>query len=520
MKISPSQASTELREALTAIVGEANISVANLERLSYCRDLNPMANLATNDGRLGPLPDVIVWPHEVDQVVRLVKLAAERRVPLIPFGAGSGVCGGTTPLRGGIILDLKKMKRILALDEKSLAVTAEAGIIGQHLEMELNRQGYTMGHFPSSIYTSTLGGYLAARSAGQLSAKYGKIEDMVLGLEVVLGTGEIMRTPVAPRASLGPDWNQIFVGSEGTLGVITSATCRIRPYPPSREFASFVFPTIEAGIEGMRLLMQNELKPAAVRLYDELDTALVGTGSKQGESSESFFDSLPISQFGNAVKSLVPGLVRRAERFVGQRADLANELQRFATKGCLLVLTFEGEELLTRAEKNLATEICEKAEGVNKGPEPAMRWWKNRYHVSYGQSKVFYHGAFVDTIEMATTWRKIADLYHEIRRAVREKAFIMAHFSHAYHEGCSVYFTFVSAGTDVEKARQTHRQVWDAAVAACHRVGGAMSHHHGIGYTKAPYMHEEHGQAMRIFEALKQEMDPAGILNPGKMGLS
>ena len=519
MRITPSQTSAELREALVGIVGEAYVSASSLDRLSYCRDLNPMSNLAANDGRLGPMPDVIVWPRNLDQVVRLVKLAVEHRVPLIPFGAGSGVCGGTVPLRGGIILDLKKMKRIIALDEKSLTVTAEAGIIGQHLEMELNRKGYTMGHFPSSIYSSTLGGYLAARSAGQLSSKYGKIEDMVMGLEVVLGTGEVMRTPVAPRASLGPDWNQIFVGSEGTLGIITSATCRVRPYPASREYASFVFPTIEIGVNAMRLLMQHEIRPAAMRLYDELDTVLVGTSSKEGESEDSFLDAIPISQFGNVVKGLVPGLVRRAERFIGQRADLVNQLQRFATKGCLLVLTFEGEEYLTRAEKALATEICEKAEGVNKGPEPAMRWWKSRYHVSYKQSKVFYHGAFVDTIEMATTWRKVTDLYHEVRKAVRDRAFIMAHFSHAYLDGCSVYFTFVSAATDTDKAQQTHRHVWDAAAAACHRVGGAVSHHHGIGYVKAPYMMEEHGQTMRIYAALKQEMDPAGILNPGKMGL-
>lgn len=519
MRITPSQASTDLREALARIVGGANLSITNLDRLSYCRDLNPMANLATNDGKFGPMPDVIVWPTSTDQVVQLVRLANERRVPLIPYGAGSGVCGGTVPLRGGVIVDLKKMRRILLLDEKSLTVTAEAGIIGQHLEMELNRFGYTMGHFPSSVYTSTLGGYLAARSAGQLSSKYGKIEDMALGMEVVLGTGEIMRTPVAPRAALGPDWNQVFIGSEGTLGIITSATCRIRPYPPSREFASFVFPDPETGVEAMRLMMQNELRPAAMRLYDELDTVLVGSGSKEGESSDSFFDSLPISEFGTAIKSMVPGLIRRTERFFAQRADMINRLERFATRGCLLVLTFEGEEELTHAEKALATEICEKGQGVNKGPAPAERWWKNRYHVSYKQSKIFYHGAFVDTIEMATTWRKVVELYHEVRKAVRDKAFIMAHFSHAYLDGCSVYFTFVSAANDTEKAKHLHRQVWDAAVAACHRVGATLSHHHGIGYLKAPYMHEEHGQTMRLYEALKREMDPAGILNPGKMGL-
>ncbi|NLH46980.1 MAG: FAD-binding oxidoreductase [Myxococcales bacterium] len=518
MNLAPSQLTSGIKERLRAIVGDANISLTDIDRLSYCHDNNPMFNLATNEGRIGPLPDVIVWPADTAQVVQIVRLANETRTPIIPYGAGSGVCGGIVALHGGIILDLKKMKRILEIDEKSLTVRAETGILGQLLELELNRRGYTMGHFPSSIYSSTLGGYLAARSAGQLSAKYGKIEDMVLALEAVLGTGEILRTQAAPRAAQGPDWNQMLIGSEGTLGIITEATVRIRPLPAARHFLSFHFDSIEAGVEAMRMLMRHDLQPAAMRLYDELDTALVGNKSKEGESNESYLDLLPLSQFGNVVQGLVPGAIKRAKRFFGQRADLINTLERFA-KGCLMVLTFEGDEELSREDKNLATLICEKLGGKNRGPEPAQRWWKNRYHVSYQQSKIFFHGAFVDTIEMATSWRRVPTLYHEVRRAVKDQAFIMAHFSHAYLDGCSVYFTFVTAAQSVDKAEAAYRAVWDAAVAACHRVGGTLSHHHGIGLSKARFMSEEHGAAMQLFEALKREMDPNGILNPAKMGL-
>jgi len=519
MHIAPGQASEKFLRAVTKVGGSDHLSLADLDRLSYSRDLNPVSNLATNEGRFGPMPDAVVWPADTQQVAQIVKLAAEHRTPLIPFGAGSGVCGGTVPLRGGIILDLKRMNNIIKLDEDSLAVTAGAGIIGQHLEMELNRKGYTMGHFPSSVYSSTLGGYLAARSAGQLSAKYGKIEDMILGLEAVLGTGEILRTTATPRASLGPDWNQVLIGSEGTLAIITEATCRIRPYPAERRFTSFVFPGPSEGTEAIRQIMRHELRPAAIRLYDELDTVLVGTSSKNEESSESFWNAIPLSQFGNFVKSVAPGLIRRTERFFGKRADLINLLEKFATKGCLLVMTFEGESDLVADEEALAVELCEKLGGVNHGPEAALRWWNNRYHVSYKQSKVFYHGAIVDTIEMATTWDKLVPLYEEVRQAVRDMAFIMAHFSHAYLDGASVYFTFVTAAPNVEKAEQAHRAVWDAAATACQRIGAAISHHHGIGYTKARFMSEEHGPMMRVYEALKREMDPAGILNPGKMGL-
>jgi alkyldihydroxyacetonephosphate synthase len=524
MTLSPSQATTETRERLRGIVGGANVSLSDLDRLTYSHDNAPILNLSANEGRVGPLPDVIVWPANVAAVVQIVRLANETRTPIVPYGAGSGVCGGAAPLRGGIILDMKRMKQIVDLDEESLTVTAGAGILGQLLESELNRRGYTMGHFPSSIYSSTLGGYLAARSAGQLSAKYGKIEDMVMGLEAVLGTGELLRTPSAPRRPPGPDWNQILVGSEGVLGIITEATCRVRPNPESRRFLSFMFPTIETGVEAMRLLMRHELRPAAMRLYDELDTAIVGNSSKEGESRESILNFIPLSQFGDLLASIVPGgalpaAIKRVGRFLGQRADLINTLDRFA-KGCLLVLTFEGDEELTREEADMATLICEKVGGRDKGPDPAMRWWKNRYHVSYLQSKVFYHGAIVDTIEFACTWRRVAQLYHAVRDSVRELAFIMAHFSHAYLDGCSIYFTFITSAANIDKTEAAHRAVWDAAVGACHRVGATLSHHHGIGFTKARFMPDEHGAAMQLFQAFKKEMDPNGILNPGKMGLA
>jgi alkyldihydroxyacetonephosphate synthase len=269
----------------------------------------------------------------------------------------------------------------------------------------------------------------------------------------------------------------------------------------------------------MRLMMRHGLLPSAMRLYDELDTAIIGSSSKEGESDESFLDFLPLSQFGDFIRSVVPTAVRKAERFFAQRADLVNTLERFA-KGCLLVLMFEGDEEFTREELEVATLICEQVGGKNRGPEPAQRWYKNRYHVSYFQSKVFYHGALVDTIEVACTWRRVNQLYHEVREAVRPLAFIMAHFSHAYPDGCSIYFTFVTAAPTVEKAEAAYRAVWDAAIGATHRVGGALSHHHGVGYTKARYMVDEHGAGMRLFAAFKEQMDPNNILNPGKMGLS
>lgn len=505
-------------EKLAGIVGQEHISTSHIDRYTYSRDMSPVNLIHSTEGTLLHSPSVIVWPETTKQVSQICKLAYSNKIPMVPFGAGSSVVGGTLPFKGGIIIDLKRMSDVYDLDEQSNLVTAGAGIIGEHLERELARHGFTMGHFPSSIYSSTLGGYLAARSAGQLSAKYGKIEDMVVGLEVVLPQGEIVNTVVAPRSATGPDWTQVIVGSEGTLGFITKATCKIWPAPTSRRFLSFIFPDPSSGVEAMRVMFRHDLRPAAVRLYDELDTMLVGTSGKSGIGG-SPLDFIPVKEFSNLLGQFVPGFFKKTKRMFAKRADLVNKLDRFATKGCLLVLMFEGENKLVDYEFEAATTICENIGGANKGPELALNWYSNRYHVSYKQSKVYHNGAFVDTIEVATTWEKVMRLYDALRSAVSPLAFIMAHFSHAYQEGCSIYFTFVSAGETPLECERNHKRIWDAAIEAALKVGATISHHHGVGYTKARFMKEEHHHFMEVYQALKDELDPDNLCNPGKMGL-
>src|SRR5215470_12916378 len=263
----------ELVRALTAIVGENQASTRAVDRSVYSRDMWPRLLLAVRAG--APVehpPDVVAWPATAGEIAEIIRVARQMQVPIVPYGAGSGVCGGAVPIHGGITLDLKRMDRVIAIDDGALTVTAECGLNGERLERALEARGLTLGHFPSSIYCSTLGGWLAARSAGQMSTKYGKIEDMVTSVTAVTGRGEILVSGAAGRAGVGPDWTQALVGSEGTLAVLCQATLRVRPAPETRLLRGFEFARLTAGLEGIRRVLQRDLRPAVVRLYDELDS--------------------------------------------------------------------------------------------------------------------------------------------------------------------------------------------------------------------------------------------------------
>ncbi|MEW6201782.1 MAG: FAD-binding oxidoreductase [bacterium] len=504
---------------LTDNFGEKNVSVSNTDRAAYSRDLWPLSTIwMLHENRMPYPPDAIVWAENEEQIAKLLKLANEKKFPIIAYGAGSGVCGGTLPLYGGVILDIKKMDKIVEINDKSLTVRVQTGIIGQHLEHELNHKGYTMGHFPSSIYCSTVGGYLAARSAGQLSTKYGKIEDMVLSLRVVLADGTIVETTSTPRSATGPNFTQLFVGSEGTLGIITEAVLKIYPLPESRIFRGVLFKDIASGIEAIRRIMRSGVTPAAVRLYDELDTILVG--AKKEESVEAPIQYEPEEEKEDLVKKVTHKIFDGLQNILLGMPGVAGKLAESLHGKCLLIITFEGDSKLTETELKIALEECAKAGGEDKGEEPGRRWWENRYNVSYNMSKVFWRGSFTDTIDVAATWDKIEPLYHAVRKAVSPYGLIMAHFSHAYIHGCSIYFTVISRGRSEEDAAKRYKKIWDAALAVCADFGATVSHHHGIGLSKAQWLKKELGGLMDVYRSLKQVLDPNNILNPGKMGLT
>ncbi len=515
----------ELIEALLGVVGTQNVSTSPVDRVSYARDYWVREIIYLREGKVPHPPDVIVWPESAEKVARLLEIARQYKTCLIPYGAGSGVAGGTVPVRGGIIVDMKKMDQILFLDDSSLTVDVQTGILGQRLEMELNRRGYTMGHFPSSIYCSTLGGYLAGRSAGQLSTKYGKIEDMVLAMEVVLPSGKIFHTVKTPRAAAGPDMNQIFAGSEGTLGIITTATMKIWPYPESVEFRAFKFKDVDTGAKAISKIMRTGIRPAVVRLYDQIDTIIGLAKKKESEHDTKGRSRLMEEPPKFSSKILGPVMDSLSELkiisvdLLLKKPKKINELMDNLPVGCLLILGFEGDKQLVQTELKISCGVCEELNGKDLGPGPGQSWYDHRYRMSYFPSKVLDAGFFFDTIEVATTWENLMPLYKGMKGAIGQHALVMAHFSHAYPQGCSIYFSFMAEAKNDGRAREKYDMIWKSAMDACSVHSSAISHHHGVGVLKAQWMAQELGAGTEVLSALKKSLDPDNILNPGKLGL-
>jgi alkyldihydroxyacetonephosphate synthase len=458
----------------------------------------------------------VVWPAHEEDVQSVVRFCGENDVPVVPYGAGSGVCGGTVPVRGGVVMDMKRLNRVLDIDLESRIVHAEAGILGQHLEEALNREGFTLGHYPSSIMCSTLGGWLATRSAGQMSSRYGKIEDMVLSLRAVSGSGEILDT--ADRGPGEPDWTQLLVGSEGTLGVLSSARLRIHPVPTTRWLRGYRFHHLADGIQGMRQVMQTGLQPAVLRLYDPFDT-LVSSGNlgpgvrKQGEDRGT-------GALGRGMRLGQAALRRIKNRALTTTLALPGVLNRLADlapTACMMVIAFEGTPETVEPQVETAQRILEGAGGTDAGPEPGERWLANRYEVSFKQSPLFAAGAFSDTMEVAVTWDRLETLYSRVREAVSAHVFVMAHLSHAYREGCGIYFSFVGYRPSASSLEALYDRVWESALEAVKEVGATVSHHHGVGLLKRDAMPYQHGEMLRVWRVLKDVLDPHGIMNPGKL---
>ncbi len=531
-----------LQRELEAIFGPRRVSTRMVDLETYSRDMWPRLLIAYREGRGGPRPHAVVWPEHVREVVAVVKLAREQGIPIVPYGGGSGVCGGAVPVLGGITIDMKRMQTIRSVSSAELVCDVEAGLNGERFERELARRGYTFGHFPSSIYCSTVGGWMATRAAGQLSTKYGKVEDRVAGLTVVTGRGEVIETDGPTRALRGPSWTQLICGSEGTLGIITSARLRVNPAPQQHVFRGYEVESIEAGTEAIRRIVQKGLRPAVIRLYDELDTLINSMSHHDPNEAEAVLEPPKLGVETGALPAW-PELQREERGFVDRMLALAkgkglrgtamnlalgksgvvNKLfgavEKVARRGCRMVIGLEGARIRTEVEAALTFAELEAAGAKDHGEDPGWAWLRHRYAVSYRMSPVFRDGAFVDTMEVASSWDRLQDLYHSVRNAIGQHAVVMAHFSHAYADGCSIYFTFAGHSPDAAGAERLYDAIWRDGMEATTRVGGTISHHHGVGLLKAPYMAGEHREAMALFEAAKQSLDPDGVMNPGKMGL-
>lgn len=484
-------------------------SADSLDTHAYARDLWPRATLALTGGVLPPSPAVVAWPRDAEQVEAALAWARAEDVVVVPYGAGSGVCGAAAGRAGSLVLDTKRMDHLGAVDEERRAVRMGPGLLGAHMEERLERLGWTVGHSPSSLWCSTVGGYAAARSAGQFSSRYGVFEDMLLGLRAVTPSGPISAGAFTPPGE--EDLLPVICGSEGALGVITDCLVRVSPTPELRRFRGYAFRSLEEAWDGMRAVMQAGLWPSVLRLYDALDTHIGGKlGHKAPKSAgPEGAGRQVLQQIREAVLS-VPGLRRHLLDLPLALPGLVNRLAGGLGKDVLLIIGFEGPSALVEAQLSAAAGLL--GAGRDLGPEPGEAWYAHRHDVSYKAAPVYAAGGFADTMEVAATWSSLPGLYRAVVAAIGRHALVMAHFSHVYREGCSIYFSFAGAGKV-----EVYDRLWTEALEAALASGGTVTHHHGVGQLKAAAAAREAGAAVRVWREIKAKLDPDGRMNPGRL---
>ena len=482
------------------------VSADPLDVLGYRRDLWPRTTLALTSGALPPAPAAVAWPRDPEQVAAALDWARAEDVLVVPYGAGSGVCGAASGRAGALVIDTKRLDAVGEVDPDARTVKVGPGILGAHLEEALERRGWMVGHSPSSLWCSTVGGYAAARSAGHFSSRYGVFDDMLLGLRAVTPGGPVHAGVWTPPGE--EDLLPVLCGSEGALGVITETLVRVQPVPERRAFRGFAFPSLEAAWEGERALMQAGLWPSVLRLYDAVDTHIGGKLAQKPRSADRAGRSV-LKQLRQAVLG-VPGLRRHLLDLPLALPGLVNRLASGLGKEVLLIVGFEGPSSLVDAQLTAATALLR--EGRDLGPAPGEAWYNHRHDVSYKAAPIFAAGGFADTMEVAATWSKLPGLYQSVVSAISRHAFVMAHFSHAYPEGCSIYFSFAGAGKV-----EVYDRLWTEALEAAHASGGTVTHHHGVGPLKAAAAAREAGAAVRVWREIKARLDPDDRMNPGRL---
>ena len=461
----------KIKSNLSEILGDNNFSDSEIDIFAYTKDSTMIGYNWTLEGKIAGLADFIIWPENKNQIIKILHLANSEEIPVIPYAEGSGVVGGAIPIRGGIIIDMKKFNQILKINEKDLTVTVQSGINGMNLERALNHKGYTCGNIPQSVQMSSVGGWTAHKAAGQFSTKYGKIEDIILGMEIILPQGDIINFNHIVRKATGPQLDKLFIGNEGTLGIVTEVTLRIWPYPEKRALLSYAFHTFEDSLEAVRQILREQIYPAVVRIYDKDET---------------------------------------------KRHFLHMEK---ANDKVMVVFVCEGNERLVNLEEEITREKCEQNSGVDCGVHPVEHWFETRFRVTETSTTPKMQITF-DTIEVASSWENAAKMYHHVLDSVKKlKGVILftAHVSHFYPNGVGMYFTFGGVETGEETNFDFYQKVWNATMEAVVASGGSIAHHHGIGINRARWMGVEWGKSMKIMKEFKKILDPQNILNPGKV---
>ena len=464
---------TELKD----IVGDEDVSISNSDKTAYSVDFFWIPEMWFDRGEENPSPDIIVHPESSEEVSKIFVLANEFKIPVTIWGGGSGSQGGAIALFGGIIIDTKKLNKIYEMDLESMTVQVGTGIINEHLERELEKQGVSTMHDPASSNCGTVGGFIAHRGTGVMSTKYGKMEDMIVNMEVVLPDGKIINTLPVPKSACGMDLNQIFIGSEGIYGLITKVTLTINKLPENRKFRAFIFKDLSTGLRVGQKLMAEKLQPSVIRLYNDTETR-----------------------------------------------ELIKRVLGIDKKGVYLVYSFDGKKEMVNLQAKFAKQIADNENGEDLGEDLGEQWWKNKYKFFYPPYQFRMPQCF-GTLDTVATYSKIEGIYDAMKEVIERKysppARFIGHFSHWFEWGCMLYARFIidEAIKDPHEALHLHNKIWNDAMRAALNAGGVLNEHHGVGFKLGRLMKEQYGNSFSVFQDLKKILDPNHILNPGKMGL-
>jgi alkyldihydroxyacetonephosphate synthase len=460
---------------LRSLLGDDAVLTDDATRRLRTRGKSTPDLLRARSGDLADAPDVVVRPGSHDDVVATLAWAVEHRVAVVPFGGGTCVTGGLAARREGfaglISLDLVRLDELVSVDPVSMTAVLQPGMRGPAAEAALAERGLTLGHFPQSFEFASIGGFAVTRSSGQSSAGFGRFDEMVVGMRVATPIGELVLGS-SPANAAGPDLREVVMGSEGTLGVVTEVTVRVRPVAKEKVYEAWAFPTFAAGAEAMRRLAQERILPTVLRLSDEAET-MVNLASQ---------------------------------------SDIGGE----GVTGCLMIVGHEGAAVAARRAEVAA--VLESLGGTSLGEERGRAWAAGRFHAPYLRDSMLDAGVLVETLETATFWSNRENLYAAVKSALESSlgagALVLCHISHVYETGCSLYFTVVAKQGD-EPLEQ-----WLAAKAAASDAmldaGATITHHHAVGTDHKPWLAREVGPVgVAMLRGLKQAVDPSGILNPG-----
>ncbi len=447
----------------------------------YAEDCWPQSMAWDKDSRRAHTPAAAALPADEKETAAILAWASRENVSLVPRGAGSGVLGSAIPdSPKSVILDASRLTKTFDISPGTTPqLRVGAGWLGGELERRLNEEGYSLLHFPASMEISSVGGWIALASFGQLSTRFGGIGDQAVSLRAAL-----------PDGSLRDEDPAIHLGAEGTLGVVTEATLKIRRLPSKREFYAFEFHGPQAALAFARRAAEADIPPSVLRLYSPVDAILTGLRKKKPSGA------------GKGLLGTLEPFLMRHHRWVSALAPLAGDRW-------LAVLIYEEED----GFKEIGTPPSPE-EGRPLGPRPAQVWWEKRYHWSKERlERVFARGCFADTVDLWAPWDKLAALESAVRRALSPHAFAFGHYSHFDREGACLYVTFAGSGDPAQ-----HAAAWAGAMEACRKIGGRINHHHGIGMAKLPWLSS--GWSKDWLEKLRGEKtarDPRGLLNPGKL---